>query len=208
MVSKIRARSDADKHARKHQLLQAAATLHAQRGLNWTMLEVSAQAGLAKGTTYLYFATKEELLLELLSAELKDWFAGLLTWLDAPSGNPAFEIANSIARQPRLVALLAVQASILEHNLSAAAALEFKTFLLEQSTRVIPHLEALLPGVNGMELLQWLNALVIGLAQLSQPAAVMKPILEQPEFQVLTVDFHSALERSLSALFKGLQEHA
>ncbi len=30
--------------------------------------------------------------------------------------------------------------------------------------------------------------------------------LERPEFQVLTVDFHSALERSLSTLLKGLKE--
>ena len=164
MVSKIKARSDADKHARKTQLLKAAATLHDERGLNWTMLEVAVQAGLAKGTTYLYFATKEELLLELLTIELVDWFAALLAWLDAPSGDSA----SSIASRPRLVALMSVQASILEHNLSVSAALKFKAFLLEQSTRVIPRLEALLPNVNGLELLQWLNTLVIGLAQLSQ----------------------------------------
>lgn len=206
MVSKVRARSDSDKNARKNQLLAAAAALHDQRGLNWTMLQVSAQAGLAKGTTYLYFATKEELLLELLTTELRDWFAALLTWLDAPSGDPATVIANSIASRPRLIALMAVQASILEHNLSPSAAMKFKTFLLEQSTRAIPRLEALLPGVNGLELLQWLNALVIGLAQLSQPAAVMQPILERPEFKALNVDFHSALKRSLSAVLKGLKE--
>lgn len=208
MVSKIRARSDADKHARKTQLLKAAATLHDERGLNWTMLEVAVQAGLAKGTTYLYFATKEELLLELLTIELADWFAALLAWLDAPSGDSASSIASSIASRPRLVALMSVQASILEHNLSASAALEFKAFLLEQSTRVIPRLEALLPNVNGLELLQWLNALVIGLAQLSRPAAAMKPILERPEFQALKVDFESALTRSLSALFRGLKEQS
>lgn len=206
MVSKLRARSDADKNARRTQLLKAATTLHDERGLNWTMLEVSAQAGLAKGTTYLYFATKEELLLELLTAELQDWFAALLTWLETPSGDPASAIAGGIANRPRLVALLAVQASILEHNLSPSAALKFKRFLLEQSTRAIPHLEALLPGVNGLEVLQWLNALVIGLAQLSQPAAVMKPILERSEFQSLNVEFHSALERSLRALLQGLKE--
>ena len=103
---------------------------------------------------------------------------------------------------------MSVQASILEHNLSASAALEFKAFLLEQSTRVIPRLEALLLNVNGLELLQWLNALVIGLAQLSQPAAAMKPILERSEFQALKVDFESALTRSLSALLRGLKEQS
>ena len=59
---------------------------------------------------------------------------------------------------------------------------------------------------SSKKVLQWLNALVIGLAQLSQPAAAIGPILERPEFRALRVDFHSALERSLSALFTGLKE--
>jgi AcrR family transcriptional regulator len=197
VVSKIRARSDADKNARRKQLLTAAATLYDQRGLNWTMLEVSAQTGLAKGTTYLYFATKEELLLGLLTDELRDWFAATLTWLNAPSGDPATVIADGIASRPRLVALMSIQSTILEHNLSPRAALEFKSFLLEASNMAAPRIQALLPGVYGM----------VGLAQLSQPAAAIRPILEQPQFQVLTVDFHSALTRSLGALLNGLKEH-
>jgi TetR/AcrR family transcriptional regulator len=207
---KIRARSDTDKNARRQQLLAAAAALHDERDLNWTMLEVAGRAGLAKGTTYLYFRTKEELLLELLSQELEAWFSELQSWLGEPPSTPpqldlAALIAQSIASRPRLVALAAVQASILEKNLSHEAALRFKTFLLERSTNLAPHLERLLPGSHGTEILQWINALVIGLAQLGQPAAGLKPILERPEMQPLRVNFQSALERSLRALFRGLE---
>jgi TetR/AcrR family transcriptional regulator len=211
---KLRARSDEDKTARRQQLLSAAAELHAERDLDWTMLEVAQKAKLAKGTTYLYFHTKEELLLELLTQELEAWFTELNAWLNSSQAQSSHEsigddlavtISQSIASRPRLVALLAVQASILEQNLSFEAALRFKSFLLERSSGIAPHLEQRLPGSHGIETLQWINALVIGLAQLGQPAAGLKPILERREMQALRVDFQSALERSLRALFRGLE---
>jgi AcrR family transcriptional regulator len=130
VVSKLRARTDTDKTARKTQLLQAAADLHAERALEWTMLEVAARAGLAKGTTYLYFRTKEELLLELLTRDLETWFDTLETSLNTPNPDLARSIAHSLASRPRLVALLGVQASILERNLSPEAAERLKSFLL------------------------------------------------------------------------------
>jgi TetR/AcrR family transcriptional regulator len=204
MVSKRRARTDDDKSARKTQLLQAAAELHAERDLDWTMLEVAAKAGLAKGTTYLYFRTKEELLLELLTQDLEDWFQALETGLNTTPTDPARAIAHSLTSRPRLVELIAVQASILERNLSPEAAKRFKTFLLRRSQALAPKLEALLPGSKGIETLQWLNALVVGLAQLSQPSATVASILEQPELRVLKVDFALSLERSLHALFAGI----
>ena len=212
--AKLRARSDADKTARRQQLLSAAAELHTERDLNWTMLEVAGRAGLAKGTTYLYFRTKEELLLELLTEELEAWFTELNAQLNLSPAHSsrhsirddlAVTVSQSIVSRPRLVALIAVQASILEQNLSFEAALRFKSFLLERSSQIAPHLEKLLPGSPGIEILQWINALVIGLAQLGQPAARLKPILERPEMQPLRVNFQSALERSLRALFRGLE---
>ncbi|NJK44129.1 MAG: TetR/AcrR family transcriptional regulator [Pleurocapsa sp. SU_196_0] len=201
---KQRARSHTDKTARKTQLLQAAAELHTERDLEWTMLEVAAKAGLAKGTTYLYFRTKEELLLELLTADLETWFQDLATNLNPPPPDLASAIAQSIAARPRMVELIAVQASILEQNLSPEAAERFKTFLLHRSQRLAPQLEALIPGCDGIEVLQWLNALVIGLAQLSQPSRVVTAILEQPRMHALRVHFQPALERSLRALFAGI----
>jgi TetR/AcrR family transcriptional regulator len=206
MVSKRRARTDTDKSARKTQLLHAAAQLHAERDLDWTMLEVATQAGLAKGTTYLYFRTKEELLLELLTQDLETWFTTLETELSTRPTDLARVIAHSLGTKPRLVELLAVQASILEQNLSPEATERFKTFLLQRSQAIAPKLEVLLPGSNGIEVLQWLNALVIGLAQLSQPSHTANAILERPEMRVLKVEFATSLERSLRALFAGIQK--
>ncbi len=178
------------------------------------MLEVAAEAGLAKGTTYLYFRTKEELLLELLTQELGEWFAALEAWFQAqepqlqepssPRADLAHAIASGLGSRPRLVGLIAVQTSILEQNLSQESAERFKRFFLAASSRLLPHLEAWFPGCNPPELLQWLNALVIGVAQLSLPSEVIERVLQDQELQVLQVEFQPTLERSLRALLGGI----
>lgn len=78
-----RARDTAAKLSRRRQLLEAAAAcLDAAGYAATTMSEIAIAAGLAKGTTYLYFRSKEELFLELLLEELEDWAAAAETGLD------------------------------------------------------------------------------------------------------------------------------
>ena len=51
---------------RREDVLAAATALFAERGIEATkMVDIAAAAGIAKGTVYLYFATKEELLAAL-----------------------------------------------------------------------------------------------------------------------------------------------
>ncbi|MCS7170112.1 MAG: TetR/AcrR family transcriptional regulator, partial [Candidatus Kapabacteria bacterium] len=56
-----------DRDAKRHRLLEAAAELFAHKGYHATRVgEIAQQAGVAKGTVYEYFATKEELFYALL----------------------------------------------------------------------------------------------------------------------------------------------
>ena len=78
MALRQRARNDEDKQARRAAILTEAGTLlleHAYGRI--TMAQVAAACGLAKGTLYLYFRSKEELFLALLERELLEWFASL-----------------------------------------------------------------------------------------------------------------------------------
>lgn len=205
MVIKTRARSHTAKEERRTHLLNTARELFAEHGMGFSMLEVAQAAKLAKGTTYLYFATKEEMLLELLREELLDWFGEFHSILEQPQ-NLAERIAKSISSRKLLVSLFAVQVSILEQNLSFEAALKFKTFLLEQSSQVIPQLEHVLPNSNGLEVLQTINALVIGLAQMSQPVGAMREVMQIPEISAMHLEFDKALKHGLNMYFAGLQQ--
>lgn len=54
------------KHARASEILQAAEALMAERGsATMRMSEIAARAGITKGTIYLYFANKAEVLKSL-----------------------------------------------------------------------------------------------------------------------------------------------
>ena len=73
---KRRAVTDALKDARRLSILDAARALFcAEPFESIAMSQVAAAAGLAKGTLYLYFRTREEIFLALLTQEYSSWIA-------------------------------------------------------------------------------------------------------------------------------------
>src|SRR6185436_5575120 len=83
-----RARKHEDKQARRQDILDAARALVAEGAPFERIMvaDVAERAGIAKGTVYLYFKTKEELLLALLEQLLDAWFPALAAALDGGRG--------------------------------------------------------------------------------------------------------------------------
>ena len=76
MAITTRARSRDEKRERRHEILGATAALFLETPYDRvTMAEVARRCGLAKGTLYLYFRTKEELFLALAERDLELFFA-------------------------------------------------------------------------------------------------------------------------------------
>jgi AcrR family transcriptional regulator len=210
---KQRARTDQAKEARREKLLEVAAQLWSEKNFaSITMFEVASRAQLAKGTTYLYFQTKEELLLALLERELHVWFLELGTNL---SKKPSFTpkefsqiISKSLVDRQAFTRLICIQASILEHNIDFERALEFKTFLLEHALGAATLIEAKLGFLKrgeGIVLLQRINALIIGFYDLSNPSQIVQTVLEQREMKPLRIDFSKQFQNTLETLLIGLQ---
>ncbi|MCS7177299.1 MAG: TetR/AcrR family transcriptional regulator [Candidatus Kapabacteria bacterium] len=75
-----------DKEAKRDRLLQAAAELFARKGYHATRVaEIAQRAGVAKGTVYEYFPTKEELFYALLDGWLTRFETDLSEHLAAES---------------------------------------------------------------------------------------------------------------------------
>ena len=210
---KRRARSDTDKQARREHLLTTALALWQERNFaTLTMSEVATRAGLAKGTTYLYFQTKEELLLALLAQELEGWFNELDTHLEHTANLSGAQIAQAVAHslntRSTLKRLLTIQASILEHNISEDAAIDFKRFLLGRAIKTGSLLELRLPYLRqgeGVLVLQRINAMVVGFGQLSDPSDMIATILKRDEMAPMRVDFQTQLAQTLQAMLAGLE---
>src|SRR2546423_8021773 len=74
MALRERARKAEDKQLRRRAIVDAARAVFAERGLSgFVMADVAARAGVVKGTLYLYWPTREELLLAVLEELLWQW---------------------------------------------------------------------------------------------------------------------------------------
>jgi AcrR family transcriptional regulator len=177
------------------------------------MAEVAERAGLAKGTVYIYFATKEALLLDLLAEEIGAWLDVVDARLDqGGTWTPkrvAQLLADTLSERQMLTRLLALMSSILEHNVPDDATLAFKTFLRDRvgatGERLERRLAFLRPG-EGARVLVICHALVTGLEPMAQPPASVARVLERPDMAVFRVDFARELLGSIWALLLGMSE--
>src|SRR5689334_5409477 len=114
MSAMRRARKEEDKELRRRAILDAARTLFAERGVvGFAMGEVAERAGLSRATLYLYWPTREELLLAVLEELLWQWLDELDGRLDdarapASAARLADMVCDSLASYPPLGRLLAV----------------------------------------------------------------------------------------------------
>ncbi len=207
-----RARTREAKQRRHQAILDAAAAVWARSTFDqFTMAGVARGARLAKGTLYLYFATKEELLLELLRGRLDGWLFRLETALEAKGTawtpeDAAELIAAALVADENLARLLMILGAILEHNVPERRIREFKTWLLGRLGRTGGVLERRLPflgGRGGVRLLLHLEALICGLGQLARPAPAVARVLAAPELEPFRLDFEAELRLALTALMRG-----
>lgn len=213
-----RARSDEEKRERREAILAVALEMYHEQPsfAAFTMAALAERAGLAKGTLYLYFRTKEELFLALVEGLLGEWFGEVEERLSRGAGEwtperAAAALLESLRGRETLARLLSILGTILEHNLEFDAALRFKRELYTRAFSTGRMLEERLsflkPGEGG-RVLVYLNALVVGLWQMADPSPVIARILADPEMEGMRIDFERDLSVLLTAMLRGMQPAA
>lgn len=216
-MGKVRARQIHEKEARRQGILRSAAE-------NWdqlpfegiSMAAVAEAAGLAKGTLYLYFRTKEALFLALAEEELLAWFEEVDEALgkgrrELEGPELARLLAGSLAARPRLVRLLAILHGVLERNVEHFTALRFLQFLATRTLRTGRLLERRLPFLGegrGAALVLRIHALAVGYAQLADPSPVVKELLDAPGLHLFRLEFAAAMESALLEMLAGARAAA
>lgn len=209
-----RARSPEAKTARRAQILDAALQLLDEAELDTVVMDdVARQARVAKGTLYLYFRTKEELLLGLLERGFEDWFDELDARLGVGQGwIPASALADLVTGtlHPRLLfrRLLAQLGPVLERNLEDDRALRFKWRIAGRLAMTGALLERrtvfLRPG-DGPRLLLRLQALASGIQTLADPAPPVRRVLKAPGLDVMQMEFDREFRATAGALLTGME---
>ena len=213
-VIKKRAVRSEQKEARRDAIMRAAQTLFAKSDFETvSMAAIAREAGIAKGTVYLYFDTKEELFLAVVS----EIFAGQFDNMDRnilnlpQSASPEMIVAaigTAMDVDPNSSRLTALTHSVIERNVSFESVLEFKQSMrrrLVYSGGLIEEKLCFLPAGQGARLLMTMHALLIGLQQMADPAPAAKAVLERPEMELFRVDTARYMAETMLALLKGLE---
>jgi AcrR family transcriptional regulator len=210
MVIRQRAIQAEDKQVRHGAILDAAERLLARSPERVASVsEVADEAGLAKGTVYLYFPGKEELLLALHERNVDGFFRELIARLD---GEAPVTIEHVLAlthahmvEPPTFLPLAARCFGMMAQSLPPEIALEFKQRMAERLQRagagLERHFPALAPG-EGLRLLRHSYALILGLWQMSGATAACPIAGGAPA--PLAFGYRQDLDLALLALWRGV----
>ena len=205
--------NDDERAERRRQLLAAAHALFRAKGELPSVALIAESAGVAKGSVYNSFSTKEEIFVALL----EDRFSGLLAQVIAtiatlPRGAKAAaeefadSYAASVAQYPDLLALAGMTNAVLEKNLPMEAMLNFKTGLaagLQAAGEALEQRDRKIARGAGADLLLHTWSLTLGLWQALDFPVAMKPQMKRPDLAILDRDYMIELRAAVFALWRG-----
>lgn len=117
-------------------------------------------------------------------------------------------LAETLASRTTLTRLLTILSSVLERNVDEDVIAAWKARLLARLANTGAHLERALPFLRegeGAHALLQIDAVVVGLRQLSDPGPAALRALQRPALAPLLIDFDRELLPLLTALLTGLE---
>ncbi len=204
----LRARCPAQKADRRAHLLQHAAELFQRDGNVPTAAQLAEACGLAKGTVYLYFRSKEEIFLALLHEQFSLCLGDLIERLQQPPLAESIDVAARIVASLRarefLLPLAVMGPTVWEQNASDEALLAYKQMLADKLTVCARHI-AKLPDISMDDALFRLHqgyALMIGSWQLANATPRMCALMQAHGLHALVPDFWMSLEDGLRRIWR------
>ncbi|TDT31080.1 TetR family transcriptional regulator [Naumannella halotolerans] len=215
MTTFKRARSPEQRAERREMILATADDLLDEYSVSELSLNLLAtRTGLAKSNVLRYFDSREHVLLQLMLRLWDDWLAALDRGADSGSIEErerrlARTWAHELAVRPKFAELLAVQASVLERNVSPEAVTEFKRGVHERFGKLVAWVRGHVPELTE-EQAQRFSVGASLLAGALWSAGNPSPVLEQvyrdnPDLCAYRIDFEPALGEQLLALIRGVQ---
>jgi AcrR family transcriptional regulator len=204
-----------DKEARRDAILAAARTLFLSDPEKLpSAAAIATEAGLAKGTVYLYFATKEEIFMELLQVERLAMMSRIREAFTPDSRSIGEKIAAflsayvaHVTAQPDILKLESLGYSVLERNIEQERLRAYKqelgTALVDAGT-VVEAALGLMEG-EGARVLVHSYALTQGLWQALDIPPDCLEMMGDAAVAFTSLDFATELKVSLDRYWQGLR---
>jgi AcrR family transcriptional regulator len=215
MTPRTRATSEIEKQERRAAILGAAETLVAAQGRAVaSVAEVARHAGVAKGTVYLYFRTREEIFLALHGrwmGRMFDRFDALFDGRRLDGGVIGREMAAAMCAERHGLMLATACHSVMETHIEMEPARDFKLELasrLGSSGRLLEKTFTQLKRGGGARLLVRAYALTLGLWQLMDTSSRWRGMDALPGMEVFRGEYPKELEAALVAFWSGALDRA
>jgi AcrR family transcriptional regulator len=208
-----RARQPGQKDERRRAIVQAALALWRESTFDeFTMSTLAARLGLAKGTLYLYFETKEEVILAVLEHLLDGWLLELAAAFrrqrrPVSPRDIAEAILVSLQTRRELIRLLPSVETLLDRGASDQAALAFERRVLAlmniAGTALEDCFSTMMPG-SGIRLLLILRALIMGMyLRANKPERIRQMLAQHEDLRAFDVRFDREFVFAAEALIGG-----
>jgi AcrR family transcriptional regulator len=211
LAKRQRAIDAPEKEERRNAILDAAERLfirHPERLAS--VAEVAHAAKLAKGTVYLYFASKEEMLLALHGRHVHVFFRALFEQLQraAPLTIDDMLVLTRahIVGPPAFLPLAALCMGVMGKSVRVDTRTQFFfeiAALLDRAGEGLERHFPALPRGGGAQLLNQSYALMIGLWQMMQPGCVPPEARFHPGMEMFAQGYGEEVEVALRALWSG-----
>lgn len=209
MIAKTRAFSAEDKLERRNEILDAAQRLFHDNAEGFGSMDSLAEAArVGKGTLYLYFSSKEEVLVALHERNAGHFFATLVARLER---DPAFDLdamidltTEHLLASPAFPRVGSLVCGNLE-RMPEGAVRQFKETLAYAHELAGPKLDRAfgLAGGEGARLMQYSYALMLGLWHLTCSHSATADLGGNG---VLLSDYATEVRRALRALWVGAKQ--
>jgi AcrR family transcriptional regulator len=176
--------TEAARAARRDQILAGALTCFARRGYHAaTMGDVAIEAGVSKGTPYVYFPSKESLFLALY----QEWDCGLADRIQAAVEEPDVRASNSPRRVLRAV-VVAVGAHVNENSQACRVLMEASLMAADQ-----PELGAAVQSAQARYEQSLAELVQAGVAAREWPPSTDPALEARPSPQLCTVSWAAGI---------------
>jgi AcrR family transcriptional regulator len=211
--TKTRAIWDDEKAQRESDLVNCAQGLFASNEYaDIAILDICKKAGLAKGSFYLYFDSKEEIFLRMAIHQIQSWDVKACSVLRGLSVSVSTKIAaqayaQSLDSFEMMLRLFAILHSVIEKNVAPAKIAVFKRAMIEIQQRQAAEWMRVYPKLGEsrcLELLSFISTAFVGVWTLSNPPASGIKALELIGMKEVIRPFSEIFSAQLKVFLDGL----
>lgn len=216
LCKRVRAIWDEEKSSRRKDLLDGVARLFKKSEfVDISIQSICQETGLAKGTFYLYFSSKEEIFLALTEVRFREWADCALMTLKgikitnekANTSQVASLFAKSFRTYDDLLRLLSMLHAIIERNVAPEKIVPFKQTLNNiqiQQAAVWFELFPTLMEDDFRGLMTFISSAVVGIWTVAYPPKAAQRAVELAGIETMTRSFEEILTRQLSIFLWGI----